>query len=114
MVKKKTSWIDAVEEMDSGDSFFWGAPLDVWQDVVIKTRSFEWQDKDGEHKYRWMTVELSLDGGDTYETEEIPFWMRKEMLAFLKKKFDGDEDEIEFSFLRSKDGNNNEGEFRLS
>jgi len=112
MAKKKVSWQDALDEMDASDSFFWGAPLDVWQDVIIDPTSFEWEDKDDTHKYRYMTVETSLDGGENFEVEEIPFWMRKELIAFLKKKFDGDEDEVKFSFKRTKDGNNNEGDFR--
>ncbi len=114
MAKKKQSWKDTLDEMNGSDSFFWGAALDVWENIVIDPDTFEWEEKDDTHKYRYMTVKLSLNGGDSFEVEEIPFWMRKELIAFLQKKFDEDDEYCSFEFMRTKDGSNNEGEFRLT
>jgi len=108
---KKANWMNALDELDD-TSFLWGMTPEVYHDIVLDPSSFEWMDKDDKHKYSWMTVELSLDGGETFEVEEVPFWMRKQLLAFLRSNFDGSEEFCEMSVMREKDGTNNEANFR--
>lgn len=110
--KKRTNWMKDIEALDT-TSFLWGIPTDVWHDIVIDPSSLEWNDKDDTHKFDWMTVELSIDGGEEFEVEEVPFWMRKQMLKFLQDNFDGNEEYCAFAVMREKDGDKNEASFRL-
>lgn len=120
--RKKPSWKDAVDASRGGDndSFMWAAPKDEWQAITLDLQSMQTEDPDKEdggiHQYKWLTVELEHPesmGGTV--REEVPFWAKKQLFAFLDDINDEVDDDgvLDCWYRRVKSDKGNQGEFRF-